>query len=129
MRSRTSVTVTALAIAGICAGTGVADAAPKGAPISFICDNGTDYTGVGNSGNSQVLTWNPAFVTADDGSTALLVPTSIVATVKDPDGNVVFSANATKRGVQGTVSCLASGMNGGYTLSGTFVGNIVPTSH
>jgi len=92
--------------------------------------NGAAYQGVSNSGNSQVLTWNPVFLTAPDGSTALLQTTSIdISIFDDADGSLLWSADQTRGQHPGSVTCSVDAHAGGEHIVGTFTGELIHTSH
>lgn len=101
-------------------------AAPAGAPSAsrvarFSCGPASTFTNFANSGNSGALTWNPIFLTAADGSTALLDPSANNLVVTCPGG--VFAPAGAKDNAPGTVTCRVTG-GSGAVVSGSVTGNL-----
>jgi hypothetical protein len=119
--------ITALAIVPA---TGAA-AAPTNAANQTVgtadCGDAGSFTFVVTENNGRGSAWNPAFITRDDGATALFVPASFDLTVTTPDGP--FFDQRSKGATSGSVSCdISASLAPGVTLTGTVTGTIVWTS-
>lgn len=128
MRTNIRIVSAVLVLAGIASWSAPALASPQAAPTAssvatFNCGQAGTYTGFANSGNSGALTWNPFFLTAADGSAAVLVPTAndLVVTV---DSAVVFAPNAVKGNAVGAVACTVAGGSGPVVVSGSITGSL-----
>lgn len=128
MRAKTTTVSALLVLAGTAGWPATALAAPAGAPsasslATFDCGPHGTFTGFANSGSSGALTWNPFFLTAPDGSAAVLDPTANDLVVTYPGG--VFAPDATKGGAPGAVTCQVSGGSGAVVVGGSVTGNLV----
>lgn len=92
-------------------------------PFTIDCGSLGSGTFITNSGKSHALTWNPFFVTSQDGLSTI-DPTAYDYTIS-VDGTPVFSPDVAKGSAPGSVTCVLSGGSGGVTVVGTITGNPV----
>lgn len=105
-------------------------AAPANAPdmTSGTADCGSDgtFTFVVNTGQSEVNTWSPAFVTRSDGATAMFIPSSLDLTFTFPGGS--DTSTVAKHTAPGPVSCEVTATPfPGASLTGTVTGRLIWT--